>query len=142
MQQFISGHNDYLFSNKITANNLSPALMINSSDLFEEDQIWVNDLEELLNSNISNNTYKIFQLAYDLSISERQLRRKCKELLGCTPNQLFRRVRIQRASIYLSRRRFKTISQVAYAVGYRDVPSFKNHYFNLLGRSVNDDIGK
>jgi AraC-like DNA-binding protein len=124
------------------ADSLEVHAFTTNRKLFEEDQIWLTNLKTYFTSNVSNNRYTILQLAHDMSISERHLRRRCKQLLGCTPAQYFRNIRVQQARVYLYRRKFKTIEQLAYAVGYKDVPTFKSNYFAVVGRSVNTDMGK
>uniref|UniRef100_UPI003D6BB477 helix-turn-helix domain-containing protein n=1 Tax=Lewinella sp. TaxID=2004506 RepID=UPI003D6BB477 len=79
------------------------------------------------------NKYTVKQLAYDLAISERQMRRRVKQLLGVGPSQFVRQVRLHHAQQLIFNRKYKTITQVAREVGYKDVDSFRNNFLSFFG---------
>jgi AraC-like DNA-binding protein len=100
---------------------------------FEEDQQWLELVEESVQQNLANNKYTVKQLAYDLAISERQMRRRVKQLLGVGPSQFVRQVRLHHAQQLIFNRKYKTITQVAREVGYKDVDSFRNNFLSFFG---------
>ena len=119
------------FDQKIQPNSSVPFF-------FKEDLSWLEKVMRFMHNNFSDNYYTIQSLACDVAISERQLRRKFKKLLGCTPAQYFRAIRLQKAHQLLSQKEFKTVTQVAYAVGYKDVGTFRENYFKTYGEPATE----
>lgn len=109
---------------------------------FKEDQVWIEKVLFNMHKNFSNNYYTIRSLADDVAISERHLRRKFKKLLGCSPAHYFRGIRLEKAHQLITQKEFKTIRQIAYAVGYRDVGTFRNNYYKTFGESASDCLFK
>ncbi len=110
--------------------NLSPLL---EHVVFEEDVKWLCILADLVHQNISNNSYSIGQLAEEMATSDRHLRRKMKKMTGLTPSEYLNIVRLKHAQKLLKERKYKTLRQVAYAVGYKDVGSFRLKYKRQFG---------
>lgn len=104
----------------------------------KEDQDWLEQLETYLHKEISNNNYSITQLAYDLAISERQLRRRIKQLVGLSPSQYFKAIRLQHARQMLEQRKFNTIAQTAAAVGFLDASAFSRNFNRQFGKSPSE----
>lgn len=99
-----------------------------------EDQEWLAALENHLKQQISNSGYTISQLAHDMSISERQLRRRTKILTGLSPTQYLKEIRMQAARQLLEQRRYKTIAQVASTVGFQDAGAFTRNFSKRFGK--------
>ncbi|MEM9821165.1 MAG: ATP-binding protein [Bacteroidota bacterium] len=100
----------------------------------KEDQDWLSALEKQLQSQLDNSKYSIAQLADDLAISERQLRRRIKQLIGITPAQYLKAVRLKKARQLLEQKTFKTVAQTATAVGFQDVKVFSRNFYQQFGR--------
>jgi AraC-like DNA-binding protein len=62
-----------------------------------------------------------------MAVSERQLHRKIVNLVCLTPNKYIRILRLHKAKQMIDNYIQRSISQIAYAVGYNDV-----HYFSTL----------
>jgi len=103
--------------------------------LFEEDKIWLQKVEDSIHNNLSNNLYTVSELAADVVISERQLRRRLKKLTGLAPAQYLRNKRLQKAHQLISSKKYKTITQVAYAVGLKDIGAFRENFKEMYGDS-------
>lgn len=101
--------------------------------LFEEDQQWLAQVAQSVHQNLANNRYTIAQLVHEVAVSERHLRRQLKQLLGVGPKEYVTQLRMQLAKELLFKRKYKTLTQVAYAVGYRDVDSFRTNFSSLFG---------
>lgn len=99
----------------------------------EEDRQWLSDLEDRLQREIANNNYKVVQIAFDLAVSERQFRRRVKNLTGLTPSQYFKEMRLQKAKSILEEGRYKTVGKVSEAVGMPDAGSFTRSYTQRFG---------
>ncbi len=91
------------------------------------EQSWLLDFEKEVFKQIKNSQLNLYDLSYNLAISERQLHRKIKNLLHLTPNKYIRILKLQKAKELLDDYMYDTISEVSYAVGYYDT-----HYFSKL----------
>lgn len=98
-----------------------------------EDQ-WMENLEVIAKREVGNTQFSINSLAYDLNISERQLRRKIKTKTGLTPNQYFRLIKLDKAREYLEKRRYETVSEIAYKIGFSNVHYFSKIYQEQYGK--------
>jgi AraC-like DNA-binding protein len=121
------------FSNLTTSPKAKQAAITSRPALFEEDQHWLAQVAQSVQQNLANNRYTIAQLAHEVAVSERHLRRQLKQLLGIGPKEYVTEMRMQLAKELLFKRKYKTLSQVAHAVGYRDVDSFRSNFCSLFG---------
>ncbi|AZA94888.1 helix-turn-helix domain-containing protein [Chryseobacterium shandongense] len=103
------------------------AKKINPSKITKLDQNWLLNLEKEIYRSINQNDINIYDLAYKMAVSERQLHRKINSLLYLSPNKYIRILRLHKAKELIDNYIQNSISQVAYAVGYNDV-----HYFSKL----------
>jgi len=71
-------------------------------------------------------------LASEVGMSPRQLRRKLEGLLGERPNELIRRMRLQRAAVLL-REKVGLVKEVAYAVGFKSESHFHKAFREVYG---------
>lgn len=91
------------------------------------DQDWLIDLEKEIYESITQNELNIWELSYKMAVSERQLHRKIASLVYLTPNKYIRVLRLHKAKQMIDNYIQRSISQIAYKVGYNDV-----HYFSRL----------
>jgi len=75
--------------------------------------------------NIDKSEYSVDELASELAISRRQLSRKFQSIIGLSPGEFIRSVRLKRAAQLLKNTQYN-ISEIAYMVGFNAVK-----YFNL-----------
>ncbi|WP_367392894.1 helix-turn-helix domain-containing protein [Lewinella sp. LCG006] len=108
---------------------------------FEEDQQWLTLIAQCVQENLANNKYTVKQLAFDVAISERQLRRRMKQLLGMGPGKYILQKRLHHAQQLISKRKYKTITRVAREVGYKDVDSFRSNFQSFFGVSPKECLG-
>ncbi|MDN5284230.1 MAG: response regulator [Mucilaginibacter sp.] len=78
--------------------------------------------------------YSADQLARDIRLSRTQLHRKLKALIGQSPGELIRIVRLQYAHDLLQRR-IATVAEVAYMVGFSSPASFSTSFSRHFGFS-------
>lgn len=95
---------------------------------------WTENLEEVAKREVGNTQFNMAQLAYDLNLSERQLRRKIKAKTGLTPNQYFRCIKLDVARNFLETRRYQTVAEVAHQVGFSNVHYFSKLYLAQYGK--------
>jgi signal transduction histidine kinase/DNA-binding response OmpR family regulator/ligand-binding sensor domain-containing protein len=98
-----------------------------AAKISQEDLLWLEELETTCKNYCANNNYSISWLAAELAISERQLRRKLKELTGLTPKKYLTMVRLQLARTLIENKKYNSIAQVMYHVGFQ-----KSSYFSQL----------
>ena len=95
---------------------------------FEEDTQRLQEVTAHIQQNIANNRYSIAKLADDEDNSERQMRRRLKKLLGLRPREYMTQIRLQRAHYLILQRKYRTLTQIAKAVGYRDTGAFRDSF--------------
>ncbi|MGH1334602.1 MAG: ATP-binding protein [Aureispira sp.] len=95
---------------------------------------WTENLEEVVKREVGNTQFNMARLAYDLNLSERQLRRKIKAKTGLTPNQYFRCIKLDMARNFLETRRYQTVAEVAHQVGFSNVHYFSKLYLAQYGK--------
>jgi len=95
------------------------------------DQEWLLEFEEEILDKMDDTQYNLFDLSYTLAVSERQLYRKIKELLGITPNQYIRLIKLAEAKKLLENYTYDMVSEASYAVGYNDAYYFSKLFFKI-----------
>ena len=108
---------------------------VDASRISKADQLWLFNLEQLVLDQVKKGQLNLSDLSYDLAISERQLHRKCKTLLGLTPNKYIRILRLHWSKEFIDQYTYDTISEISYAVGYFDTHYFSKLFFHQYGVS-------
>jgi len=83
---------------------------------------------------IKNTNVSVYDLAYELHLSERQLYRLAKGLTGCTPAQLIKEVRLQKAYELLLSGQINKIEDVANRVGFETPAWFSKQFLERFGK--------
>lgn len=84
-------------------------------------------VRESVEAHLSDEEFSVERLAAVLGVSRGHLHRQLKELLGQTPSATIRIMRLERAAQLLAARS-GTVSEVAYAVGFRSLAHFSNAF--------------
>lgn len=105
------------------------------------DEQFLQKAKALVHDEIGNSQFSVGQMADQLSVSEVQLLRKLKKLTGLTPVQFIRELRLQRARKLLENREKETISEVMYAVGFRQAGYFARNYAKRFGKKPSEYFG-
>lgn len=111
-----------------------------SPQMSEEDQIWLQEFETVLQRQIDNPDYSISNMAEAFFISESTLNRQLKKLTGLTPARYLRETRLNEARYLIESRKFNSIRQIAITVGFRDEKAFSRSYKKRFGKSPSDDL--
>ncbi|WP_421773043.1 response regulator transcription factor [Gracilimonas sp.] len=111
-------------------------LLSNSFDVDElnEDETFLKQLYEIVIENLENTNFGVPELASQINISERNLYRKVKEVTGVPVATYIREIRLQRAKNLVEKGHLKTISEVAYSVGFKSPKHFSKTYQKRFGR--------
>ena len=85
--------------------------------------------------------FDIKKLSAKAGMSERQLERKLKALIDQTPNQFVRSMRLQRAKQLLEQNA-GTVSEIAYMVGFNNIPYFSKAFREAFGKPPSEVRGE
>jgi YesN/AraC family two-component response regulator len=95
-------------------------------------------VSEFVLSRMKTINVSVYDLAYQLNMSERQLYRHAKSLTGCTPAQLIKEVRLQRAYELLLSGTINKLDDVARQVGFEDAAYFARQFYQRFGKRPNE----
>jgi signal transduction histidine kinase/DNA-binding response OmpR family regulator/ligand-binding sensor domain-containing protein len=108
------------------------------AQITQEDQIWLSELESFVKNNCKNNNLSVDWISSEMNVSTRQLQRRLKKITGLTPKKYINEVRLQIARELLETQKYKTISQVAYHVGFQKVNYFTQLFTERFGVTPSD----
>lgn len=97
-----------------------------SSAELGKDSQFIRSLELILGKNFSYPDFSVKSLSISLSMSERQLQRKVKAVLGISPSEAIRVYRLNQARKRLLKG--EQVSQVCYSVGFNSLPHFSREF--------------
>ncbi len=98
------------------------------------DQQFLKRMHDIIEENMGNEDFGVEVLAEQIGISKRQLQRKLKTLIDCTPIQCIRIMRLKRAKQLLEQNA-GNVTEIAFSVGYGDVTAFSRAFkeeFDIL----------
>lgn len=95
---------------------------------------WLGRLNLIIERNIDNTALNNEILAEEISISERHLFRRVKELTGLSPQKYLRHYRLQRAMRILLNGRHRKVKEAGAAVGYANTSYFIRQFELEFGR--------
>ncbi len=108
------------------------------SSVTSHDLEWLKKLETIALREVHNKQFVLEHLAVELFVSKRQLTRKVKQITGLTPNKYIRTVRLRKAKTILETEEIKTVTEVAYAVGFEGVTHFSKLFYAEYGKYPKD----
>ena len=100
----------------------------------ETDRSFLKQLRKIIQENLANSDLSVEQIGDEIGLSRVQLYRKVKALTGYSPVEMLRKARLTRAR-HLLRTTEKTVSEVAYAVGFSTPSYFSKCYKDEFGES-------
>lgn len=110
--------------------NLSPRT--SHSSTHPSTEAFLNDLMSYIEEHIADDTLSVPSLAEQMNMSQTTLYRKLKSMVGLSPADFFRKVKMRRAVQYLVTSDL-SISQVAYSVGFSDPKYFSKCFKHEMG---------
>jgi ABC-type sugar transport system substrate-binding protein/AraC-like DNA-binding protein len=120
--------------------NLKMKELAKEQEIFREKNSFLNSLYKVVDKNISNSNLKIENLGDELGMSRVQIYRKIKSVLGVTPSEFLKTMRLEKARQLLQSSN-KSISEVAFSVGFSSLSYFTTCYKQQYGVSPSDDRG-
>lgn len=100
----------------------------------ETDKTFAAQLRKIIQDNLSDNEFNVERIGDEIGLSRVQLYRKVKALTGYSPVEMLRKARLTRAR-HLLRTTEKTVSEVAYAVGFSTPSYFSKCYKDEFGEN-------
>jgi signal transduction histidine kinase/DNA-binding response OmpR family regulator/streptogramin lyase len=105
--------------------------------LASPDERFLQKAIEVIEKNISDPDLDIERFAAEIGVSRMQLYRKLDALTEMTVKEFVRNIRLKRAAQLLVQKKLN-ISEVAYAVGFRDLSHFRKCFRQEFGMSASD----
>ena len=100
----------------------------------ETDKSFLKQLRKIIQENLSNSDLSVEQIGDEIGLSRVQLYRKVKALTGYSPVEILRKARLTRAR-HLLQTTERTVSEIAYAVGFSTPSYFSKCYKDEFGES-------
>jgi len=110
----------------------SADVLVPDADPTSADEILMNRVVDSLEAHLGHSNYTVDDLAADVGLSPRQLRRRLKDLTGHTPSEVVRTYRLRYAAQLLAAEA-GTVSEVAYRVGFGTPDTFTKHFKERFG---------
>ena len=100
----------------------------------ETDKTFAAQLRKIIQDNLSDNEFNVERIGDEIGLSRVQLYRKVKALTGYSPVEMLRKARLTRAR-HLLQTTERTVSEVAYAVGFSTPSYFSKCYKDEFGEN-------
>lgn len=111
---------------------------IDPKRISKTDKAWLHEFEQVVFNEVQPDQLSLFALAFEVSVSERQLHRNIKKFLSLTPNKYIRILKLHSAKQLIEEYAYRTISEVSYAVGFSDAHYFSNLFYKQYGAMPKD----
>ncbi|MEL7221392.1 MAG: helix-turn-helix domain-containing protein, partial [Bacteroidota bacterium] len=96
---------------------------------------WLEEVEQYIIQNISSDLLSVNKLSKVFNMSESTLLRQLKRITGLTPNKYIQEIRLNHAKALLLAQTYRTISEVAHHVGYRNAQAFSRSFKLRFGKT-------
>ncbi|MGM9791310.1 MAG: two-component regulator propeller domain-containing protein [Candidatus Cryptobacteroides sp.] len=98
------------------------------------DELFMEKVTKAIEENMGREDFNVSSLAGIISVDDKQLYRKLKQLTGSSPVNYIRKLRMRKASILLAEDKF-SISEVMFLVGYSNASYFSKCFAQEYGMS-------
>ncbi len=113
-----------------------------TTPLADADKGFVEKLRRLIEENMGNTDFSVEDMGEKIGFSRVQLYRKAKALTGYTPNELLRIARLNKANAIIKTAAGKSISEIAYEVGFSSPSYFTKCYKEFFGENPTEVLRK
>lgn len=118
-----------------------PGATIEGENIKNDDSEWISNLNAIIRKNLTNEDFSVDQLAKEMAVSRSSLQRKLKGLLGTTPNDYIKLIRLKTAAQMLQSGSYR-INEVCYMVGFSNLSYFTRCFTSQFGIRPKDYIKK
>lgn len=101
------------------------------------DEVFMERILKEINAHIDDSEFNVEKLASEVGVSRAHLHRKMKDLIGMTPSDYLRNIRLKRACELLKKPDIE-VTQVAYRIGFTSQPHFSSHFKRYTGYSPSE----
>lgn len=120
---------------------MSSALHLEKTDVVSADEAYLNGIREAVEQHLGDPDFTVEALASEIGQSRVQLYRRLQELVGKSPSDLIRGMRIER-SRHLLQSNAGNISEIAYSVGFKSVSHFSKTFREATGTSPTEYLSR
>ena len=113
-----------------------------TTPLADADKGFVEKLRRLIEENMGDAGFSVEDMGEKIGFSRVQLYRKAKALTGYTPNELLRIARLNKANAIIKTAAGKSISEIAYEVGFSSPSYFTKCYKEFFGENPTEVLRK
>lgn len=106
-------------------------------DVKGNDEVLLERIMKEINAHIDDPDLNVEKLSSEVGVSRAHLHRKMKDLIGMTPSDYMRNIRLKRACELLKRPDIE-VTQVAYKIGFTSQPHFSSHFKRYTGFSPSE----
>lgn len=110
---------------------------IDGPEMKGNDEVLLERIMKEINAHIEEPELNVEKLASEVGVSRAHLHRKMKDLIGMTPSDYIRNIRLKRACELLKRQDIE-VTQVAYKIGFTSQPHFSSHFKRYTGFSPSE----
>jgi DNA-binding response OmpR family regulator len=110
-------------------------------DITPADQVFIEKVMDFIEKNLQNPEFSSEFLAQEMNMSNSTLYRKLKELTDSSTAEFIRTIRIKRAAQLLAYKE-KTVTEIAYEVGFNDIKHFRTVFQKQFGCAPTEYRGK
>lgn len=107
-------------------------------ELSTRDQAFLEDVNQVLDNNISDSDFGVVELSSKMNLSASQFYRRLKQLTGQLPNAYLRNFRLQKAAELLSKNDGTNVNEVKYKIGIESNSYFSTSFKKLYGVSPSE----
>lgn len=97
-----------------------------------KEELFIERVREIVEANYPDENFSLPELCQQINMSRSQLYRKMKSLIDCSPSTFIRLYRLEKAKILLETRNMN-VTEVAWAVGFKDVAHFSKLFLDEFG---------
>jgi signal transduction histidine kinase/DNA-binding response OmpR family regulator len=111
-------------------------------EVHPRDLAWLQEVKQAIEAGLPNEQFLISDLAEQFHLSERQFRRKLKQLTGLSPKQYQQEIALQTARELLEGGQCETVKAAAYSVGMQSPARFSKLYEARFGKKPSELVGR
>jgi transcriptional regulator GlxA family with amidase domain len=105
------------------------------------DEVFLRNAVEVVEKNIDDTELDIETFSKQMGVSRMQMYRKLSALTGMTIKEFIRDIRLKRAAQLLDQKNLN-VSEVAYAVGFKDLSHFRKCFREKFGMNATEYLKK
>ena len=113
------------------------SFIVDKENIGDVDKDFMTRFHKLIKEKMQDPDLNVESIGREMGLSRVQLYRKLKSLTNSSPNELLRRIRLERASALLASGSL-TVSEISYEVGFSSPSYFAKCYKEQYGESPTD----